>query len=227
MSLVEAVVAKTPWYRRIFSRRKKVVAAGERPGIRDGRGGRKRKGGKGRAVKTVVIGALAVGLIGVAAVKGPDFFKKAKDKIKPTFVPVQPAEASADSSALGRGPEFLIDRISNKFWAEGAPGNGEGTSVEVRFQVPTDVARILITPGASKKPEEFTQQPRPGKISLVFDDGTSKTVTLTDEAKPQEVRVNAENVTQMRLTIQTTYPSLGGEDCAIAEIEFFQLKVGS
>ena len=83
------------------------------------------------------------------------------------------------------------------------------------------MARIIITPGASDTPDAFLKEPRPKQVHLVYDNGQSEDVTLKDERKPQTFTLKkAKQVGKIDLVITTVYPSQGGQDTAITEVEF-------
>ena len=243
-TLAQAVQAKLPWYRRLFRRRRRVVAAGERPG-RAGPGGAG-GGGRGavrdakmagRKVKSVankfrrlaalllIVGA---GVAFLGPFRGPAnrAYQSVRRVIKPEYEPVRPVDAVASSSAPGRDAKAVIDGIKNSFWAEGAPGAGEKQTLTITFAEPTDLDKVGIIPGASEDPTQFVAQPRPRLLHLIFNGArpSAKDITVSDAAKFQSFDVNADDVTSVTIELVSVHASTGGQDCAITELEFFRKK---
>src|SRR5205807_1408539 len=95
----------------------------------------------------------------------------------------------------------------------------------VTFPAPVDLAQMIVTSGAVP---DFQAQPRAQLIHLVYSDGKSQDITLTDEAKPQTHTLSgAKGVTKIEIHVQSSYPSLKGKDVSIAELEFFVKKTSS
>ena len=231
-SLLEAVVAPPlPLWRRLLPRRRKHVAAGERP---------HRKGGSSRApatrarrtVGTVVRAVALLAALGLTiGVVGPwrsslsseagDAIRTVRRAVRPQYDPVRPTKAEATSSLPGHGPQLAIDGISDSFWAEGARGDGEGQTLVLTFSGPVDLDRMGIIPGTSGKPEDFVAQPRPKQLHLVFSDGSASDVTLKDSAKFQTFSIKGRQVSSVQVHVVSVYPALSGNACAITEIEFF------
>jgi hypothetical protein len=157
-SLVEAVVVPTPWYKKIFRRKRKVLAAGERP-MRQGSttAGRRAKRGFGAAVGGVFKILALVLLVGSAiGYAGPwrssvndkvdDGYKWVRRLIAPTYDQLAPISADATTFVADRPPEAAIDGVRNSFWAadtaQERAGNpnigleGEGSQLIIRFVDP-------------------------------------------------------------------------------------------
>lgn len=238
-SLVEAEVVPTPWWRKLVTRKRKVVAAGERPG-RPGRDGATGRGAvrsarhgwrrflsiRGRL--RALLGLLA--LLGLATVTigpmsgvGQDAWLRVRRVIKPTYEAVRPVAATASSSAPGRDPMWLIDGIRNSFWADGVDGPGIGESITITFAEPTDIDRIGITPGATETPEQFIAQPRPRELHIVFegDEVRSDDITVADSSDFQDFDVGGRGVTRVVIEIRAAHLGTEGHDLAIAELEFY------
>ncbi len=233
-----AVVPKLPWYKRIFRRKPKAKAeAGTRPDQKTGRRSAEsrlkytwlrlrtwvRKSGKLLAI---------LGIGGVAALSlGPwrgavsDQFGKVKRLVSPEYESVRAASATSSSEASGHPASAAIDQVKNSYWAEGAGGTGEGQVLTVTFAEPVDLDRVGFLNGASEQPEDFTTQPRIREAQLSFDNGTTETLELDDEADFQEKGISADDVTTVQLQIISVYPSpQGGDAASLAEIEFFTEK---
>jgi hypothetical protein len=148
-------------------------------------------------------------------------YRKVKSLVTTQYDPVKPLSARATSEARGRPARNAIDGVKNSAWAEGARGPGVNQSITITLSRKVDLARIGITPGASDVEKTFLAQSRPQRIRLVFGNGTEQTVTLTDEAKFQEVAVSAAGVDRVTLVLLSAFPGQTGTDTSIAEVEFF------
>lgn len=235
-SLVAAAVAQKPaWYKRIFRRRPKAKPeAGTRPAKGSSGPGVVNRGKyailRGRSVMGKIgrVAAL-LALLGVAGLSfGPwrdavgDQIDKVKRIISPEYEPVRPASATASSELEGRPATAAIDQVSNSYWAEGAEGAGEGQGLTFTFSEPVDLDRIGFLNGASEDPKDFVTQPRVREVLVLFDDGTTKSLTLKDEADFQEFGISARQVTTVQLQIVSVHSSLEGSAASLAEVEFFR-----
>lgn len=231
-----ATVPRPPWYRRIFQRRPKAKPeAGTRPDQVGGKGQGMATRGKyaflrarstSRKVGRIVALLALVGVAGLSL--GPwkgavgDQLDKVKRIISPDYEPVRPASASASSELDGHPATAATDQVSNSYWAEGAEGTGEGQGLTFTFDQPVDLDRIGFLNGASEDPKDFVTQPRVREVQLLFDDGTTKALTIKDEAEFQEFGIEARDVTTVQLQIVSVYPSLDGSAASLAEVEFFR-----
>lgn len=231
-----ATVPRPPWYRRIFQRKPK---AKPEAGTRRDQAGAKGQGmvtrGKyaflrarstSRKLGRVFALLALVGVTGLSL--GPwkgavgDQIDKVKRIISPEYEPVRPASAAASSQLDGHPAEAATDQVSNSYWAEGAEGAGEGQGLTFTFGEPVDLDRIGFLNGASEDPKDFVTQPRVREVQLLFDDGTTKALTIKDEADFQEFGIKARDVTTVQLQIVSVYPSLDGSAASLAEVEFFR-----
>jgi hypothetical protein len=227
--------APLPWWRRVLRRKPKPRPAA---GTRAGAGGATPRGlrrrGQGAVLKSRsmlgklgrLIAVLAVlGVVGLSV--GPwrdaieDQWQKIGRLISPEYEHIRPVSAVATSSLDGHPAEAVIDQITNSYWAEGADGSGEGQGLTFTFAQQVDLDRIGFHNGASEAPEDFIAQPRLREVQVVFDDGTTDLITLSDEAEFQAHGIKARGVTTVQLLIVSVYPSLGGGDAALAEVEFW------
>jgi hypothetical protein len=146
-----------------------------------------------------------------------------QDKFDPKYEPVRAEAATATSEA--RPAALAIDGIRNTSWAAAADGaGGVGQVLTLQLAGPTDLDRIGITNGASEAPEDFAAQPRPERIRLLFSDGSAKDLTLKDTAEFQAFTIDANQTTEVRLQVVSSYPGTGGTQLAIAEVELFGKK---
>lgn len=188
-------------------------------------GGSRKRTAIGRTL--ALLGVVAITLVSL----GP-----CRDDIGDTFGGAQPDEddglvavvavlATADSAAAGRGPDKLIDGLSDTAWAEGAPGLGEGQRVTVNLAQPTDVDLMIITPGAGASRDAFRAQPRPREVVVRFSNAKTTTITLKDQPGEQSFSdLGGRSVTWVQLEIVSVFPGAEGtgEDTSIAEVQLFR-----
>ncbi len=253
-SLAEVVPVKQRWWKRSGAAKKSkntVVQAGARPMVAGGRGGGMAKGAKrgGRKLKGGIFGGftsvrrvlallaivgigtgLAVpGLRSTITDKGGDILRSVKNRISPEFTQVSPDNSLsvATSATPGREATMIADGASNTFWL-GAPEDAAAKAT-VTFAPPTDLAKVLITPGDQENKENFKAQPRPKDLFIEAFDATgatlaSKQLTLEDKADPQKFDLGASDAVSVSVTVQSCYPDPALHVCAITEVEFFKKK---
>ncbi len=233
-SLVEAVEAvpppPLPWWKRLFVRQPKVVAAGERPMRRGGSSAQRDLRSRLRRLRRVTALLAALGL-GVGFV-GPwrssviNLPRSLREKVAPTLTLVRPSGVTASSSLPAHPPERITDGKTGpgKHWAEGVNGDGVGERLVVTFEPAINLKKIGFSTGVSQEdPEEFQKQPRPETVRLHFGNGPTKDLTLEDDGKFQFKDVNAKDVRELQIEIRSVYRSLqSGSDTSIGELEFLK-----
>ncbi len=191
--------------------------------------GRAAGGGLGGALKTLLPLLLVVAAAGAVTgyVMVPPFHEsvdklvaQVRRTVAPTYVPVNIAGKAIGSASAGHPALAAFDGFSNTYWA--APTGAKAPGLSARFSPAVDIAKILVTAGASG---DFQALPRPKSLLLEFLDASgqvvaSTTAQLTDTKDPQVIDVVAKGVTEVRLTVQTIYQGTGGGGVAITEIEF-------
>jgi len=169
--------------------------------------------------------AVILGLIGPWRSSVTGMFSSAKRTVKPTFDPVHPVAIKATTEVKDHPAAHATDGISNTYWAEAAKGKGDGQALVLQFDPPVDIGKIGILSGASGKPEDFLAQPRPKTLHLIFSDGTTADLSLKDTAKFQSFDVKTKQINRLEVQIAAVYSSVqGGQDGAIAELEFYQKR---
>lgn len=217
-----------PWWRRLLGRRSagaQPVAAGERPARPRGRGRRL----AGRVLLVVVLLAVIGAVVVVAGPWRDAVIGAVEDAWEAAFadvVAVAPAGAEASSyeratagHATDRPPGHAIDGFSNTWWAEGAPADGVGEVLTVRFDEPTELDHIGVRSGNA---EGFADHPRPREVRLGFSDGGHRRLRLADDPAFQDFEVDVDATEWVRIEIRSVYP--GESDhaaAAISEVEFF------
>jgi ribosomal protein L40E len=235
-SLVEAVVAAEPsWWKRLFSKKKKTLKAGERRTRADGtlKDGRPRVFQGLKKTFNVLFAILAILLM--FAFIGPwrgsvlDAMRDTTNKVKRIFIaeyePLHADGIEATSSLPEHPAAMAIDGATNFAWQEGAPGDGEGQKLVLTFNQQVDIDKIGIRSGASNQQEEFLAQPRPRELHIVFSNGAQKDITLKDTPEFQTFNVKAHAIVRMEITVTSVITSFkGGHDMGIAEVELFTRK---
>jgi len=211
----EAAPGHRPWWSRVLDfRDRETPWAGERPRLRRGFG----------RVMNWVVGALVLALLvtlGLNAGKGVDavrdhFAKRA---------PVGPDIVKASRSYSGHKPELAFDKLSNTWWGPGVTQSGEGEWIEARFDEPTRLLDLIITPGVSARADQLSQSALPHRIEarITTADGKTKTrfLTLDQGAGGQRRAFRVGDVTAVRFILRSASGADAKKQVAIAEIEFF------
>jgi hypothetical protein len=239
--------SRVPWWRRIFgggrSGSSTPPPAGTRPAA--GKSGSAKGAGVG-AINTAahlgrrffqlvaILGVLGIGVIAIgpwrndAKDKVRGWLDDARAVIQPRYVKVTPTKISASSALKADPAQNAFDGIIETFWAEGARGDGTGQALTVTFAKPTDLARIGLTLGDQKAPQNFATRPVPRTLELAFYDANGAVVKreqLSLEQTPtfQKRGADAKGVTRLVITIKSTYPPVKGtkSSAAISEVELF------
>ncbi len=241
-SLVEAVVAKRPWYRRFIpSRRKRQLKAGDRP--ERGRSGA--VGTKGRIFRGKVLGRLAdarrvlavLAIVGIgvgfaipsvrSAVMdgGGDALGRVRRVISPTYsnIPIEPSLVTSSSHTLGAEAERVADSNTLTFWT-GATGD-PNPSVTVVFVESTDVEHVLVHPGQQEDGGKVVRpDPRPRELLFrVTDEAgvvTEVAAPLADEDGFQKVDIGVDAAVSVETFVVNCYPDPAITICPITELEF-------
>jgi len=224
--LAQVIAARTPWYRRLFSRRR-APAAGERPP-------RSREFSVGAGVRTFVLTMLSVIVIGavLAYALVPNVRQSVNDRadrlvtavrlqFRPSFEEVHPVGSRASSELSGHPGQFAADLVSNDYWAADVARDPQPTLV-VRFSGPTDLDSLLVTSGATGA--DYVRLARPRTLQIVYSDGTGETVDLRDVRDATAYTIHARQVTSATIRILNVYPGTGSTAVAVTELEFFHLK---
>jgi hypothetical protein len=229
-SLDEALVVRLPWYRRFFNR---VFGVRTREaGWRPHRVGPPNVMGMVWRIIRLAIGAIIVVAL-LAFLFIPSFHNLVVDRattaftsvrkiVHPNYDPIYPIGASASTAIANHPPTLAIDRYTNTYWAA-LPSDHTPTLV-LRFAGPQDLAEIGFTSGASgtAPADQFLAQPRPHLVHLVYSDGTSQDLTLTDSEKAQFSAIRAKQVTFVEIHVQSVWPTASAppSSVAITEVEF-------
>ncbi|MGQ4429262.1 MULTISPECIES: NADase-type glycan-binding domain-containing protein [unclassified Streptomyces] len=211
----EHTPGRLPWWRRLLAfRTGEIPWAGDRPRLR-------------RAfdrILTWLVAAIVLTLLIVLAVHIPQGVQAAKDHFAKR-APVSPDRVTASRSFPGHKPELAFDKLNNTWWGPGVSQSGEGQWLEARFDEPTRLLDVLITPGVSTRPDQLGQSALPHRIEALITTADGKTIkrqlTLDQGAGAQRRAFRVGKVLSVRFTIESAYGISGKKQVAISEIEFF------
>jgi len=141
-------------------------------------------------------------------------------------------EITASNSLPGTTPSSMIGLDASTFWASTiSPGMGVGTTINVTFDRPTEIDRLLILPGVQNQIFGRQAVASPRTLDLTFDDGSQVEQSLnalqSDEDLKQLIRFPARTAKSVTIKIAAVYPPSGyqGGDygaVAISAIEFLE-----
>jgi hypothetical protein len=224
---------RLPWWRRLFRRPKRPMAAGERRRTRSGTGlagtASKARSGAFSVLRLVALASVLAACLGAATIwRGSvsDLYNRVRGVVFPRYESVLPSRVRASSRLAGHPGSDAFDRNLATFWAEGAPGDGAGERLVGRFDRPVDLARIGITAG---RPDDIVSQPTPRKVQLrAFGPGGrpigGRVVTLEQTDAFQRFDFEAERTTRLVITIVAVFPGRRGHAASIIEVEPFEKK---
>ncbi|MBG0853723.1 zinc ribbon domain-containing protein [Streptomyces spinoverrucosus] len=195
-----------PWWRTVWPFRRRVRAS------------------SGRAVRLLVILAVVLALCAAGFLllpAGRALFEDTRDKLGKAK-PVTPADTEASAEIPRHPATNTTDGLSNRYWGAPAPD----ASVTYTFGKPFRLVDLIVTNGASAKPEDYRRQAR--ALQLDMDVTTQngerhhKELTLSDKPGPQTIPTGISDVKTVRLTLRSPVGLSPGRHLALAEVEFFQ-----
>ncbi|WP_159774659.1 NADase-type glycan-binding domain-containing protein [Streptomyces sp. HM190] len=210
-----AVPGRRPWWRRVLDfRQREAPWAGDRPRLRRSLG----------HLMTWALWAVLLTLLITAVVNADNAVSAVRDHFSKRG-PVGPDSVEASRSYPRHDPELAFDKLSNTWWGPGVNQSGEGEWVEARFDQPTRLLDVIITPGVSVRADELSESALPRRVEAVITtaDGRkeSRFLTLDQAAGGQRRAFRAGEVTAVRLIVRSAYAASADKQVAIAEIEFF------
>jgi hypothetical protein len=221
-SLATAEVASTSRSRRFLPQRKaKVLAAGERP-----ERGKFRFGAVVRVGSYVVLAVVLIGGIAYGAL--PQVRDAINSRVSSTVgavtgnaprpTPVKAVSLTASSAIAGHPAARAIDPDINTYWAASLSTDAH-PKLTVAFTHAENVSVMLFVSGDTAAE---ASEPRPKTLHMVFSNGASQDITLSDSAKTQQVSINGtQSVTGMTIQIMSVYTSTSGNAVALSDVEFF------
>ncbi|MFW6695778.1 zinc ribbon domain-containing protein [Streptomyces sp. MAR4 CNX-425] len=201
-----AKTAPLPWWRTVRPFRRRVRAS------------------SGRGVRLLVVLAVVVALCAggfLLLPAGRALFEDTRDKLgKPT--PVTPMDVKASAEVPGHPAKNTTDGLRDRYW--GAPATG--ASVTYTFGKPFRLVDLIITNGASAKPEEYAGQARAlqMRMEVTTQDGEKydEELTLSDKPGSQPIPTGISDVKTVRLVLRSAVGLTEDRHLALAEVEFFQ-----
>jgi|GEM_PF-2674436 len=146
------------------------------------------------------------------------FYFQGKKIELPLSVPVniQTAASSTLSPPLVYSADNLFDNSDENVWAEGMPGNGEGTTLTFSFKNPTPISTLWFKNGHQRDDDMFEKN---GKLkSFSF---AGETYTLEENFGVQVVPLRREVCeSTVTLTILSHYPGSKYTDLCLTEMGF-------
>jgi hypothetical protein len=216
-SLATAVVASTSQSRKKPGRAPKVLAAGERPEHRSFNFGGVVRVGKYVVLGVVVVAGIAYGVLPQVRSSINSTIQSVTGKT-PQLTSVQSSSVSASSAIAGHPAGRAVDAFVNTYWAASLTKDPQ-PKLTVAFPHAVNVSVMLFASGDTAAE---SSEPRPKSLHIVFSNGTTQDVTLTDTAKSQSVSISgAQGVTGMTIQITAVYTSTIGNAVALSDVEFF------
>jgi len=136
-----------------------------------------------------------------------------------TPVSVRPSRAEASSSVAGHPPFYLINLITDQYWAADTQSDPQ-PEIQIFFASATDLDYLLVTTGAGR---DYANLARPRKVRVSYPDGSSEDLILKDEPQATSYDLHGVQVRSITLRILSVYPSAQSSQVAIDELEFFRL----
>jgi len=211
-SLATAVVAvKPPWYRRIFGRRQRRYAAGERPGAMGAQGQPRRS-----RLRLIIVLVLLLVVVGsVAAYALDDGFR---------------GQVSSAVGSVGRMYDTwshpsgqAIDSKIETYWL--ADSSGGQPTLTMNLDKATNVVAIRFQIGSSIGPD-FTTYARPKTVEVQLPGAAPVRLLLKDDPAAQEFKVSGSAVQALTLRIVDWYPATDPNQPLIAVREITVIGQG-
>ncbi|MFF7310076.1 NADase-type glycan-binding domain-containing protein [Streptomyces sp. NPDC008137] len=206
---------RLPWWRRLgpFGSQE-APWAGDRPRLR-------------RAFDRVLFWlglAIVLSLLIVLVINIPQGIQATRDHFTKR-AEVSPDRYAASRYFPGHKPDLAFDKLNDTWWGPGVSESGKGQWVEARFDRPTRLLDLIITPGVSIRPDKLRESALPHRVEATITgaDGkkTTRQITLDQGAGPQRRAFRVGEVTAVRFTIESAHGISAKKQVAIAEIEFF------
>ncbi|MFE5111324.1 NADase-type glycan-binding domain-containing protein [Streptomyces sp. NPDC056663] len=206
---------RLPWWRRLLSADSRETPwAGERPRLRR----------TFDRVLTWLGAAIVVTLLAVLAFNIPKGVQAAKDHFSKR-ASVEPDSWSASRSYPGHKADLAGDKLNDTWWGPGVSESGEGQWIQAKFDEPTRLLDLIITPGVSTRADEISHSARPHRLDAKITLSNGKTVTneitLDPGAGGQRIPFRVGTVSSVRFTIESATGTSSNKQIAVAEIEFF------
>lgn len=239
--LSSAEVVKTPWYRKLFGRKRKVMEAGARPGQPGARksGGFSLREGWRKAMRVMGMFTIAFTMliIFVAPLRTPidNALGKPIDKVKgwwsdqkDPYESVFPVDWVANRRPQeGHAAQLAFDDNTLTYWATiWKPDKRQlATFITVTFSEPVEDLGVFVYAGAPG--EDFTTYHSPSVMRFDYGDGRPNDtieVARQQEASSLFELENADGATEITIWVEDVHDQRGATHVAISELEFKQRK---
>lgn len=213
-----------PWWRRLFTRKPKQYAAGERTKSMTSEAARSAGGGSriGRVIQAVVLLAIVASMAGYIAL--PSFQGAVNSAlsgavgqitriVNPSLTVIRPVSVTTSDQLKDHPVGLMFDTYKNTDWRAA----GQQPSATVTFAHKFGLGALIVYSGAADK---FTDTRRPAKLMLSFSDGSSTTVDLQDVNTAQTIKVEKNGIDGFVLTVVATNGP-ADQPVVISEIEVF------
>jgi hypothetical protein len=172
----------------------------------------------------VVVGVLVLAALTAAGLHAGEAVDVVRDHFA-NRAPVSPDTITASRSYPGHKPHLAFDKLNNTWWGPGVTQSGEGQWLQARFDRPTRLLDLVITPGVSTRPDQLSESALPHRLDAVITtaDGrtTTRSLTLDQGAGGQRHPFRVGDVTAVRFILRSAYGAAADKQVALAEIEFF------
>lgn len=119
----------------------------------------------------------------------------------------------------------MADGLAGGMWIEGEGSAGLGTVITVKFDGPTEVARIKVWGGCFANADFWKRHNRVKELELKFPDFTSQRVTLEDKMEPQWITLTApKTLESVKIYLRSVHSGSTWNDTPITEMEFYDSK---
>jgi ribosomal protein L40E len=217
--LADAVVAPPPpWWRRVFRRSPRTSpAAGTRP----------RTGPRVHLPVRLLVTLVTVALLALVLRVAWPSLGQPVDAVRDRVVGtqrVEPTGLTASSASAGHGAGAVRDGNLATFWSPARRGDGVGQFVQATFDSPFRLVAVQVFNGASRDDAAYLRTARPADVAITITraDGSvdTRNVRLRDDPKQQDVRIGANDVTAVRLTVQSAFGASTKLPIALGEVAF-------
>jgi ribosomal protein L40E len=229
-SLIDAPLARIPWWRRVLPDRS-PSRAGSRPGSVRRKVDGSRLAAAARLFAKTLIAVILVS-VALVLVVSPGVRKMIVDRATSTvrsversylvgeYVPVRPQSARGNADALAHPAESLLDPSAG-YWAADTSIVAQPV-ITFNFAQPTDLDYMVVTSGAGA---DFAKLGRPRDVIVTYlPDNKTEKVTLNDDSKPVRYHLHGDHLSSMQLRIVGVYPTSQSTLIAMSEVDLFRLK---
>lgn len=140
------------------------------------------------------------------------------EKIKPVCVEAESELISAKGKDYSAN--MIIDEDVKTAWQEGEEDFGLGKSILIQFEK-TKLNYIVIYNGNQSNEKAYKKNNRLKAVSIIINEEINE-IELEDSMEPQVIRIEgADDVSEVKLEIQSVYEGTAFNDTCIAEIECY------